>query len=500
MNYKIFHVVMLAIVLVSCNHHHETEIHEGHEAVKIQFTAYSNEFELFAEADPFVAGQPSNILSHFSHLPSFKALEKGGMTIRMTVNGKKTTQTLNKPTRKGIFSFNLIPETSGKGRIVFDILTDTGTFQVIVPDITVFGGEEEARHAEESAVLSKTNTTVFTKEQSWKIDFATGLPSKEPFGQVIKTTAQILPAPGEEMILTAKTNGIVLLTTNYVLEGDSVSKGQLLFSISGNGLAEDDASVRFTETKNNFEKAASDYERMKELSKEKIVSGKELLEAKNKYDNSKAIFDNLNENFSLKGQNVTSPMAGIVKQLFVQSGTYVEAGQPLLTITQNKTLVLHAEVSQNYIPILGSIHSANIRTLPNNQIYTLEQLHGKVLSYGKITNSDNYLIPVNLQIDNLGGFVAGGFVEIYLKTLTQSQALTVLTTTLLEDQGNFFVFVQVTPELFEKREVKIGATDGVKTEILNGISAYERIVTKGAILVKLAQATGSLDAHSGHVH
>ncbi|HCC29351.1 MAG TPA: efflux transporter periplasmic adaptor subunit [Marinilabiliales bacterium] len=332
------------------------------------------------------------------------------------------------------------------------------------------------------------------------MDFATGLPSKEPFGQVIKTTAQILPAPGEEMILTAKTNGIVLLTTNYVLEGDSVSKGQLLFSISGNGLAEDDASVRFTETKNNFEKAVSDYERMKELSKEKIVSGKELLEAKNKYDNSKAIFDNLNENFSLKGQNVTSPMTGIVKQLFVQSGTYVEAGQSLLTITQNKTLVLHAEVSQKYIPILGSIHSANIRTLPNNQIYTLEQLHGKVLSYGKITNSDNYLIPVNLQIDNLGGFVAGGFVEIYLKTLTQSQALTVLTTALLEDQGNFFVFVQVTPELFEKREVKIGATNGVKTEILNGISAYERIVTKGAILVKLAQATGSLDAHSGHVH
>jgi hypothetical protein len=28
----------------------------------------------------------------------------------------------------------------------------------------------------------------------------------------------------------------------------------------------------------------------------------------------------------------------------------------------------------------------------------------------------------------------------------------------------------------------------------------ERIVTKGAILVKLAQSSGALDAHSGHVH
>ncbi|MBC8319158.1 MAG: efflux RND transporter periplasmic adaptor subunit, partial [Bacteroidetes bacterium] len=92
------------------------------------------------------------------------------------------------------------------------------------------------------------------------------------------------------------------------------------------------------------------------------------------------------------------------------------------------------------------------------------------------------------------------FVEIYLKTLTNSEALTVPNTALLEDQGSYFVYVQTTPELFEKREVKIGVTDGLKTEIIKGIAYNERIVTKGAILIKLAQATGTLDAHSGHVH
>jgi hypothetical protein len=48
--------------------------------------------------------------------------------------------------------------------------------------------------------------------------------------------------------------------------------------------------------------------------------------------------------------------------------------------------------------------------------------------------------------------------------------------------------------------VKIGSTDGLKTEITKGISATERIVSKGAVLVKLAQSSGALDAHSGHVH
>jgi multidrug efflux pump subunit AcrA (membrane-fusion protein) len=91
-------------------------------------------------------------------------------------------------------------------------------------------------------------------------------------------------------------------------------------------------------------------------------------------------------------------------------------------------------------------------------------------------------------------------VELYLKTVSNSQALTIPNSAFLEEQGIYFVFVQVTPELFEKREVKVGVTDGLKIEVLEGIAQQERIVITGAILVKLAQATGTLDAHSGHNH
>ena len=132
--------------------------------------------------------------------------------------------------------------------------------------------------------------------------------------------------------------------------------------------------------------------------------------------------------------------------------------------------------------------------------YSLEQLNGEVLSFGRNTNNDNYLIPISLQIDNKGSFVSGGFVELYLKTVSNSQAVTIPNSALLEEQGIYFVFVQVTPELFEKREVKVGVSDGLKIEVLEGIAQQERIVTTGAILVKLAQATGTLDAHSGHNH
>jgi RND family efflux transporter MFP subunit len=340
---------------------------------------------------------------------------------------------------------------------------------------------------------------VFTKEQSWKVDFSTAFPEREPFGQVIQTTAQVQSSQGDEIIVGARTNGIVVIPGPAVLEGKEVSKGQLLLSISGREMADNNISVRYAEAKNNLEKAKADYERAKELASDQIVSQKDLLLAKNQFDNATAHFDNLS-NFNGSGQSVKSPMSGFIKQVFVKNGTYVESGQPLITISQNKTLTLSAEVQHKHAPLLESITSANIRTLHDNKTYSLEELNGKVLSYGKSVNSDNYLIPVSLQIDNKGSFTTAGFVEVYLKTTTNSQALTLPNTSLLEDQGSFFVFVQVTPELFEKREVKIGVTDGIKTEITHGINSDERIVTRGAILIKLAQATGTLDAHSGHVH
>ncbi|PKP51427.1 MAG: efflux RND transporter periplasmic adaptor subunit [Bacteroidetes bacterium HGW-Bacteroidetes-1] len=501
MNYKIFLGVLLAFAIASCSPTgHENEKHEDPEAVKFQYTSYSNNFELFAEADAFIVGVEANVLSHFSVLPDFKAVEHGSITIVLAINGKEVRQKLDKPTRKGIYSFNIIPETAGKGTMKFEISNEQGNFVVDVPEFTVFSELKAAEAAASKIVVSETNATFFTKEQSWKVDFATDFPTAEPFGQVIKTTALVQSSQGSELVVSAKTNGIVLFNSGVVIEGREVTAGQSLFSVSGGNFADNNIAVKYTEAKSNFEKASADYERSKELAKDKIVSEKDLLSAKNQYENTKAVFDNLNKNFNASGQTIASPQAGFIKQVFVKNGAYVDAGQPIAVVSQNKSLVLNAEVPSKYVPVLANIKTANIRSINDNRSFSLEQLNGKVLSYGKAANSDNYLIPVVLQIENNGSFVSGSFVEVYLKTFSDRITLVVPTTSLLEEQGTYFVWVQVHPELFEKREVIIGGTDGLKAEIKQGISPADRIVTRGAMLIKLAQATGTLDAHSGHVH
>jgi RND family efflux transporter MFP subunit len=497
-------IAIVAALISSCSQNKDAEHNAteaaSHNEVSLKLTSYNPDYEVFAEAAPFVVGKTSRVLSHFTHLPGFNAVISGSITIRLVIEGKEVSQQLAQPTRKGIYAFDITPLTPGKGQIFYDIANDKGKSQLVVSEIMVFAKEEDADKAAQALVKTSPFAAIFTKEQSWKVDFATEMPKSEPFGQVIKTTAQVQSAQGDEIMVSAKTSGMLMFSSGNVLEGKSVSSGEVLFSISGSGMAENNSAVRFLEAQNNYEKAKADYERMKELAKDKIVSDKDLIAAKNQYENTKAIYNNLNTNFSAKGQNVCSPMSGFVKQLFVRNGQYVEAGQPIVSISQNKTLVLHAEVQQKYAQVLGNITNANIRTLHNNQAYTLAELNGKVLSYGRNTNTDNYLIPVTLQIDNKGSFISGGFVELYLKTTTNTRAITVPNEALLEEQGNYFVYVQINPELFEKREVFPGATDGLRTEILKGLSENERLVTKGATLIKLAQATGTLDAHSGHVH
>ncbi len=480
----------------------ENDQAHNHEDVKIQFTSYSQNFEVFAEADPFVTGESSMVLAHFTHLKDFSPLEDGKVSIRLIVDGNETTQIQETPIRKGIYIFNIEPKIMGSGSIVFEIALENENFKISVPNIFVYDDAHEAIHGaeHENESISTTNTTVFTKEQSWLIDFATEQPKKEAFGQVIKTTAQVQSAQADEVLVSAKTNGVVTLSKINLLEGISVLKEQNLFSISGKDFADNNSTVRFMEAQNNYEKAKADYDRSKELAKDKIISEKDLLYTKNQYDNAKVIYDNLSRNFNASGQIVKSPITGFINQLFVKNGEYVESGQAIMSISKNEVLILHAEIQQKYAGILSSINSADIRTLHDNKTYTLEELNGKILSYGRSTNYDNYLIPFAFQIDNTENFLTGGFVELYLKSITNEKALTIPNSAILEEQGNYFVFVQITPELFEKREVKVGSMDGFRTEILKGIQQEERIVSLGAIFIKLAQGTGALDAHSGHIH
>jgi RND family efflux transporter MFP subunit len=468
----------------------------------LRLTAYSREVEVFAEASPLVAGQPSAVVAHISRLDNFKPLTEGTVTVSLIIGGDSAAQTLGEPEHPGVYRFTLHPAAADSGRLVFGVATPDGASQVTISGIRVYADALEAQHAadDDDDEMQGSSDVVFTKEQSWKVDFATEEAAPAPFGEVIKVAAKILPAQGDERVVSAPSSGMVAFSNGNMVEGKTVGAGQALFSIESEGLTDNSLSVRYAEAESEYRRAKAEHERKKALAQDKIASESELLKAETELANAEATYRNLRKNFSAGRQVVSSPMSGFVRQVWVRNGEYVAAGQAVAAIAQSRDLLVRAELQPKYYGVLGAITSANLRVMGSNSVYTLEELGGKLVSFGKAADANNPLIPVIFQVKNSVGLLPGSFVELYIKTQTNSRAIALPNEAIVEEMGSFFVFVQRTPELFEKRPIRKGATDGFRTEITAGISAGERVVSKGAIFIKLAQAAGGADTEAGHAH
>ncbi len=471
---------------------HPEEGHAHHEEISHTLIQYTDHWELFAEADPFVQGEPAEMLIHLTQLADFKPLNDSDIEISLTV-GDKSFNTNGKRVQAGIYKCTVEPTKAGEGLFSVSI----GADKIHIP-VRVFADSHEPFHAFTEPEIPAT-AIQFTKEQSWKIDFATAMPQSKPFGQLIKATARVEALPAKTKTLTANANGLVQFASNGLVAGCSVSAGQQLFRIAGSGMGDDNAALVYQSALGDYELAKAEYERMAQLAEKQIVSQREFLQAQNRFSNAKAKYENLQQNFNASGQLVKAEQAGSLEKLWVKNGQYVHVGDALASMASYSKVQLVAGVQQKYAGALSQIGAVTYHSETDGW-RNLTELNGRLLSVGTRAAETNFMVPVYLECDNAGDFLPGSFVELNFSTVSSQNQTVVPVAAIMEQQSNFFVFVQLNPELFEKRQVFPGSSNGLETVIERGLSANERIVTKGAVMLKLASASGTLDPHAGHVH
>ncbi|WP_320934772.1 efflux RND transporter periplasmic adaptor subunit [Bacteroides nordii] len=315
------------------------------------------------------------------------------------------------------------------------------------------------------------------------------------FEQVIKTSGQVLAAQGDESVAVATVAGVVSFH-GKVTEGMSVGKGSTLLTISSSNIADGDPVQR---ARIAYEISKKEYERMKALVKNKIVSDKDFAQAEQNYENARISYEALAKGNTKGGQAISSPIGGYVKNILVKEGDYVSIGQPLVSVTQNRRLFLRAEVSEKYYPYLRTIGSANFKTPYDNKVYALKELSGRLLSFGKSAGDNSFYVPVTFEFDNKGDIIPGSFVEVYLLSTPMENVISLPRTALTEEQGLFFVYLQLDEEGYKKQEVTLGADNGQSVQILTGVKAGDPVVVNGAYQVKLASASNAIPSHS-HEH
>ncbi|WMI95132.1 efflux RND transporter periplasmic adaptor subunit [Bacteroides fragilis] len=356
-------------------------------------------------------------------------------------------------------------------------------------------GDGHNHKEEKNSGEEHSDEIVFTQQQADAIGLEVYNVEPGMFSQVIKTSGQIQSAQGDEATIVATTNGIVSFPARSIIEGAPVGTGTTIVTISARNLYEGDPVAK---AKITYETALKEFKRAEGLVKDKIISEKEFEQSRLKYENARTAYEAQATNVTASGVKVTTPISGYIKNRLVNQGEFVSVGQPVATVSKNRRLQLRADVSENYFNELGKIRNANFVVSYNNKAYRLADLNGRLLSFGKAADETSFYIPVTFEFDNIGDFIPGSYVEVYLLATPQNNVISIPVSALTEEQGIYFIYLQIGEEEFLKREIAIGESDGKNVRVLSGLSTGDKVVIKGAYQVKLASNSSVLP--EGHSH
>lgn len=314
---------------------------------------------------------------------------------------------------------------------------------------------------------------------------------KVPFSEVVKTVGEILPATSDRAIVTAPTSGIVRLAHGIEL-GKNVKAGGLIANISAKNVSGGDSNLA---AKANLEAAKRELDRLEPLLKDGIVTKKDYNEALRAYEEAKSSFSPV-----AAGGSATTGIQGVISELFVNDGSYVEAGQPIASVGKNSRLTLRALLPASEATFLPHITTANFKPSQGGDLIVLADRKGVLLSASASGGSFPGYVPVYFTFDSNGDVVPGMPVQIYLIGAKKAEALTVPVEAVSEQQGEKFIYVKVEDHAYKKQNVRLGHSDGKRIEVLSGINEGDSVVAVGSTFVRLAETATVVPEGHSHSH
>ena len=332
---------------------------------------------------------------------------------------------------------------------------------------------------------------IFSPEKAKKFGVTTLIVQPTTFNKVIKVSGEITGAPENSFTVVARSAGIVKISSN-ITPGLKVKAGSTICTISSDNIVGNESNEK---TKIEYQTAKRELDRITPLFKEKIVTEKEYLTAKEIYAKAQLAHQN-----TRSGSVAKSEIAGVVSKLLVKDGDYVEIGAPIGIISKNTKLILRADLPDSYYSEASSITTANFKTSYSNSINELKSLNARLISNSAVAQTTPGYVPIYFEFNNNGSFIVGSYAEIYLIGSAKSKGIVVPIQSVTEELGKYYTYIQIDKEGYEKKLVTIGENDGKSIEILSGLSAGERVVTNGAVFIKLAANSGKVPEGHSHSH
>lgn len=464
----------------------------------LSVTRWTARTELFAEYPPLAAGRVSRFAIHLTRLDNFKAIAKGSVEVRLQREGQTPESfRAEAPSRPGIFGVDVRPAGNGPYRVSIHFagegITDTHDLGVVKPD-------------EDAEAIS------FLKEQQWLLDFATATVEARAIAASLRVPAEVTPRSGGEATVDAPFDGR-LIADRLPATGARVTAGQVLAQVlPPTSTPADPAALDLarSESATQLELASRDRQRAERLVAAGAAPAKRVDEARAAEANASARLkaaearlaqydSSTNASGTPAGAKLfalRAPITGLVQSVKTAPGANVKAGEALFQIVDLDTVYVSAIVPEAEFPRMRSLTGAELE-VPG---FEAPQRLARLVTIGRVVDAPSRTFPVIYELDNRDRRVAVNQ-TVYVRVLLAPAAggPAVPESALVDDNGQPVVFVQESGENFSKRTVRLGDRSGGYVQVLSGVTQGERIVTRGAHLIRLASMSNQVPAH-GHVH
>lgn len=507
MNIRQLIYILIIGITISCNsveknnsHGHDHGPHghsHGPSQPRTDQTVWTDKSELFVEYPVLVVGKSSRFATHFTQMKNHLPIKEGQLKVTLSNSSETIETTVNKPASIGIFKPTLKPKKSGIYTLTFEVNTPNFQDKIQLENIQVFNSVKEAKAVYGKAPEEDKGIT-FLKEQAWKMDFQT-VPVKEDYiSEVVKTSGIWKTPASNQNNQVATTKGIVNYQLNHLTKGMSVTKGQVLMTITSKNLTDDNLQAEIAKAKTQFNTIEQTYSRKKTLYNKQIISKSEFEKIEEEFLLRKTNYETLIKGYSVKGKQIKAPITGVLNEIYVQNGDFVNEGHSLFTISKNNKHLLEAFISPSTIQTANQI--SNVWYQPKKGKWSsINQTQGKIQSLSQSVDTEHPMLSVFAQVNEPVTQPKGSYTEVHIATGPQTTGLVIPEEALLEDYGQYSVIVQLSGELFERRNVSLGRQNGNLVEIVKGLSKKDVVVTTGAYQVKMASMSGQAPAH-GHAH
>ncbi len=270
--------------------------------------------------------------------------------------------------------------------------------------------------------------------------------------------------------------------------GEAVKAGQDLIAIESGDLAQAQSDMEKANATIELTKKALD--RQRDLTKISAGAVKDLEQATSDY--TQALAEQRRAEIRLatiagKGEIagerrllVSAPVSGTITSLAISPGSYInDPTLALMTISNLEFVYVTANVPENDLAIIHENEDVQFSLVA----YPGRVFHGRVTSISGLLDADTRRDRVRISYQNPDTLLKPNMFATVSFMPPQVESLLVPASALLMNNDTTTVFVETKPWTFVRRTIEPGSDIEGQVEVLGGLSAGERIVTKGGVLL-----------------